>query len=176
MTEHIVLDSTHTHDLDVSIERVDIADWLSHLGNEEYKRCCPGDHIACGFTHSDDGRPMSINVEVVGGTLLIQQYVGEVFEPHLCRMVSLSDVFPASGGRTQTKVVWTLSVEPLDENRCRFVNRVMSLSADPTVGHDFDRAAAARQAATEDHVRRETPLYGESIAQSARNSLLGGRS
>jgi hypothetical protein len=37
---------------------------------------------------------MSINVETIRPSLLIQQHVGEVFETHLCRMVSVSDVFP----------------------------------------------------------------------------------
>jgi len=51
---------------------------------------------------------MSINVEMVGQTLMIQHYVAEVRTPALCRMVSTSDAFTPSG-RTRVQVIWTLS-------------------------------------------------------------------
>ena len=70
MTDPILAESSYSHDMDVSIDRIDIADWLAHLGNAEFQRCCSPDHIACGFTHTDDGRPMSINVETVGPSCL----------------------------------------------------------------------------------------------------------
>jgi hypothetical protein len=174
MTDSIIAESSYGHDIDVSIDRVDIADWLAHLGNSEFQRCCPPDHIACGFTHTDDGRPMSINVETVGPSLLIQQYVAEVFEAHLCRMVSVSDVFPLSGGRTQAVVIWNLAVEPISEARCRLVNSVTSQATTEFLelitrqGQTFEQAAAPRQQASADHNRRETPRYAASIARAAK--------
>jgi len=45
--------------------------WLYSLPTEEYKRCSP-DHIAAGATFTDDGTRMSINVEMIGGSLLVQ--------------------------------------------------------------------------------------------------------
>ncbi len=57
---------------------------------------------------------MSINVERIGGALIIQQYVAQVHRPDRCEMVSISDVFPPTGGHTKTQVNWTLSV-PLPE-------------------------------------------------------------
>jgi hypothetical protein len=181
MTDPILAESSYSHDIDVSIDRIDIADWLAHLGNAEFQRCCAPDHIACGFTHADDGRPMSINVETVGPSLLIQQYVAEVFEPHLCRMVSLSDVFPlGGGGRAQTVVIWTLAVEPRSEGSCRLVNSVTSKATTEFLelirqqGQTFEQAAAPRQQASADHNRRETPGYAASIARAAnaRQALL----
>lgn len=174
MTNSILAESTYSHEIDVPIDLVDIADWLAHLGNAEFQRCCQPDHIACGFTHTDDGRPMSINVETVGPSLLIQQYVAEVFEAHLCRMVSVSDVFPLSGGRTETVVIWTLAVEPVSEARCRFVNSVTSEATPEFLelirqqGQTLEQAAAPRQRASADHNRRETPGYAASIARAAR--------
>jgi hypothetical protein len=47
------------------LEKVDIADWLFNLPDAEYQRCSPA-HIAAGHTTTDDGRPMSINVETIG--------------------------------------------------------------------------------------------------------------
>ncbi len=115
MTDLKLSDSSFSHIIDLPVERIDIADWLFNLPNDEYKRCCPPDHIAVGTTSTDDGRKMSINVERIGETLMIQQYVAEVAEKHHCRMVSQSDAFSANG-RTKVQIIW----DPQREgDRCR---------------------------------------------------------
>jgi hypothetical protein len=53
------------HIINAPLEKVDIADWLFNLPDAEYQRCSPA-HIAAGHTTTDDGRPMSINVETIG--------------------------------------------------------------------------------------------------------------
>ena len=87
LTEMVLVESEKTATIHAPVERVNIADWLLHLPDAEYQRCAPPDHIAAGTTATDDGRPMSINVEVIGGSLMVQHYVAEVHEPHHCRMV-----------------------------------------------------------------------------------------
>ena len=87
MTDRILSHSSLSHIVDVPIERIDIAVWLFNLPEAEYQRCCPPDHIAAGATSTDNGRRMSINVEMIGETLMIQHYIGEITGPHLCRMV-----------------------------------------------------------------------------------------
>jgi hypothetical protein len=52
---------------------------------------------------------MSINVEMIGETQMIQHYIGEITEPHRSRMVSLSDAFTPNG-RPEVHVLWELSV------------------------------------------------------------------
>ena len=99
LTDKVLVESEKTATIHAPVERVDIADWLLHLPDAEYQRCAPPDHIAAGTTTTDDGWPMSVNVEVIGGSLMVQHYVAEVHEPHHCRMVSLSDV--------QTPAGWT---------------------------------------------------------------------
>jgi len=172
MTDRILSHSSFSQIVDVPIERVDIADWLFNLPEAEYQRCCPPDHIAAGATSTDDGRRMSINVEMIGETLMIQHNVGEITERHLCRMASLSDAISVNG-RTKVHVLWELSVKPISGTRCEYTN---SVTATPTEeffdfikqhGISFEQAAAARQAAGGDHNRRETPLFAESIARSA---------
>lgn len=86
MTDRILSRSSFSHIVDVPIERIDIADWLFNLLEVEYQRCCPPDRIAAGATSTDNGRRMSINVEMIA---MIQHYIGEITEPHLCRMVSV---------------------------------------------------------------------------------------
>jgi hypothetical protein len=88
--------STVSATIDAPIEKVDIAEWLFQLPDAEYQRCSHA-HIAAGTTTTDDGRPMSINVETIGDTLVVQHYVGEVREPHFCRMVSISDSISPMG-------------------------------------------------------------------------------
>ena len=119
LTDMVLVESKKTAAIHAPVERVDIADWLLHLPDAEYQRCAPPDHIAAGTTTTDDGRPMSINVEVIGGTLMVQHYVAEVLEPHHCRMMSLSDV-QTPAGWTKIQVIWDLSVTALDSASCRY--------------------------------------------------------
>ncbi|MGB3481796.1 MAG: hypothetical protein WBB07_06195 [Mycobacterium sp.] len=161
-----------TAEVETSFDDVDIAQWLKTLPTHEYQRCAPGDHKAAGYTVDDDGTPMSINVEMIGTGLVIQQYRFEVAEAHYCKMVSLSDILTPSGWTT-TQVIWELRMERLDGGRCRYTNTVTSHPTDDFLkfiadnGQTFNEAAAARQAASGTHCRVETPLYASSIARWA---------
>jgi hypothetical protein len=126
-TDRLVL-STVTATIQAPIEKVDIADWLFYLPDAEYQRCSPA-RIAAGTTTTDDGRPMSINVETIGDALIIEHYVAEVREPHLCQMVSISDFIMASG-RTKVRVEWELSVKPIDRGHCEYSNLVRAAATD----------------------------------------------
>jgi hypothetical protein len=170
--DRILSQSAYTAEIDMPASQLDIADWLFNLPEAEYLRCCIPDHIAAGVTTTDDGRRMSINVEMIGTGLVVQHYIAEEAGPLYCRMNSISDVFTPSG-RTQVNVVWELIAEPIDENRTRYTNRVtarptdafMAFIADHNI--DYEDAAAARQAAGSDHNRRETPFFAASIARHA---------
>jgi hypothetical protein len=115
---------------------------------------------------------MSINVEDVGGLLCIQHYVAEVAEPHLCRLVSISDLI-SPAGRTKAVVIWELSAKGLDGGRCEFQNHIHALATDETIaffealGTSLGEGRDARQAALEAHNREETPNYDRSIARRA---------
>ncbi|MFF2387016.1 hypothetical protein [Streptomyces sp. NPDC058108] len=154
------------------LDAIDIPEWLLHLPDSEYQRCAPPDHKACGATTTDDGRPMSINVEEIDGGLIIQHYVAEVLEPHHCRMVSLSDV-QTPGGWSKVQVVWDLSVVAQPDGTCLYTN---DIGSQPTqrfldmlaAGNlDFAEVAAARQVAVVAHNQLETPLYAASMERKA---------
>ncbi|MED4796853.1 hypothetical protein P9683_18230 [Priestia megaterium] len=168
-----ITQSVCSHIIDVPVEKVDIGKWIFSLSDAEYQRCCPPDHIAVGATKTDDGRPMSINVETIGTSLVIQHYVGEVINKDFCRMVSTSDIFLANG-RTQMQVIWELSVKPVNANQTEFTNFVSShptedfLNIIESQGLSFEQVAMSRQKIVEDHNGRETPLFAESIARAAR--------
>jgi hypothetical protein len=77
LTEKELSNSAYSHIIHAPIEKVDIAGWLFTLPEAEYCRCCPPDHISCAATTTDDGRKMSINVEMIGKTLMVQHFVAE---------------------------------------------------------------------------------------------------
>ena len=113
LTDKILSFSACTAEIDTPVDQLDIAEWLFNLPEAEYQRCCPPDHVSCGTTATDDGRPMSINVEMIGTGLVIQHYVAEEYGKAYCRMNSISDVFTPNG-RTQVNVIWELLAEPLE--------------------------------------------------------------
>jgi hypothetical protein len=166
--------STFKAVMNVPLEKVNIADWLFTLPEAEYQRCSPA-HIAAGVTTTDDGRPMSINVETIGDSLVIQHYIAETKQADLCRMVSISDVM-GKNGRTQVKVEWTLSAVKIDGQTTEYSNHVEATATDEFLafiaehGISFEKAAAARQAASSAHNEQETPLFAASIERHARRA------
>jgi putative intracellular protease/amidase len=161
--------STVTATIHVPIEKVNIAEWLLHLPDAEYQRCSQA-HIAAGSSMSDEGLPMSINVETIGDAFVVQHYVAEIREPHFCRMVSTSDsISPA--GRTKLQVVWELSVKKIDEQTSEYTNHIHSSALEETMAflleHNipFETARDARQRASHAHNQEETPKFARSIEQ-----------
>ena len=166
--------STVTATIHAPIEKVNIADWVLHLPDAEYQRCSTA-HIAAGSTTTDDGRPMSINVETIGDAFVVQHYVAEVHEPHYCRMISISDsISPA--GRTKLQVVWELSAKKTDDNTCEYTNHIHSTAIAQTLEFlkaqnvTLDAASAARQQASHAHNVEETPKFARSIEELALKS------
>lgn len=159
--------STVTHIINAPLEKVDIADWLFNLPDAEYQRCSPA-HIAAGHTTSDDGHPMSINVETIGEALMVQHFVAEVWEPHFCRLNSISDAITMKG-RTKVHLVWELSAKKIDDHTCEYSNHIHATTTDGFLafieknGLTFEQARAARQQASDSHNREETPNFAKSI-------------
>lgn len=172
-TDLILSKSAFSHVVDVDASKIDIAKWLFDLPDAEYQRCAPPDHIGAGATWTDDGRRMSINVEMIGTGLVVQHYVAEVAGPLYCKMVSISDVFTPHG-RTKVQVIWELRAKGLPDGKTEYTNSVISHPTDEFLafidknGMTFEQAAQARQEASGDHNRRETPLFAESIARAAK--------
>jgi hypothetical protein len=125
LADTILSASTETATIHAPLEAIDIADWLRNLPDKEYQRCAPPDHKAAGYTTTDDGRPMSINVEMIGTGLVIQHYVYEIAEKQHCHMVSLSDVLTPRGWTT-VQVIWDLSVKDNGDGTLQYTNSVTS--------------------------------------------------
>jgi hypothetical protein len=99
LTDKILSHAVFNAPIEAPIDKIDIAEWLRTLPDKEYQRCAPPDHKAAGYTTADDGRPMSINVEMIGTGLVVQHYVYEIAEKDHCHMVSTSDVLTPDAAR-----------------------------------------------------------------------------
>ncbi len=163
--------STVTAVINAPFEKVNIADWLFNLPDDEYQRCSHA-HIAAGTTTTDDGIPMSLNVETIGDALMVQHYVGEIRERSRCVMVSISDAITAAG-RNKIKVVWELSVAKIDEKTCEYRNHIHASATDEFLEFleqqniPFEQAREARQQASDVHNREETPNFAKSLERLA---------
>ena len=171
MQDNTLVNSSFSATIQAPIEQVDIPTWCFGLSEAEYQACSPA-HVSAGLTSAPDGRRMSINVEVIGGSPMVQHYVEEVAEPRHLRLVSNSDVFTPTG-RIKVGVIWDLSVKKIDANTCQFTNQVHSsftpelLDSLAKQGIPRDVFQTARKPVSEAHNRQETPLFAKSIERHA---------
>ena len=174
MGEHEIVDSSVTAIINAPIEKVDIPKWCFTLADREYQGCSPA-HVAAGFTTAPDGKRMSINVEVIGGSLLVQHYVEKLGRPDHLVLESVSDIFTPSG-RTSINVLWELSVKAIDSQSCEFTNHVRSSATKEFMafldrqGIPFDVFRMQRQPNSIAHNKGETPLFAASIERAALTS------
>ncbi|CAK07346.1 hypothetical protein ACCS54_29720 [Rhizobium johnstonii] len=169
--ENQIVDSSFSAIINAPIEQIDIPGWCFTLPEKDYQECSPA-HIAAGFTTAPDGRRMSINVETIGGSLMVQHYVETLGEKDHLILDSHSDVFTPSG-RTTIHVTWELSAKRIDEARCEFTNRVRSYATDEMLafldrqGIPFDIFRTQRQPMSIAHNKGETPLFAANIERAA---------
>ncbi|MBR0646913.1 hypothetical protein [Plastoroseomonas hellenica] len=171
MNDLEIVDSSFTATINAPFETIDIPGWCFSLSEQEYQECSPA-HITAGFTTAPDGRRMSINVEIIGGSLMVQHYVETLGRKDRLVLESVSDIFPPAG-RTTLHVLWEMSVKAIDSGRCEFTNRVRSRATEEfkasleRQGIPFDVFRAQRQPMSIAHNRSETPLFAASIERAA---------
>jgi hypothetical protein len=167
----LLVHSSSTSIIEAPLEQVNISEWLFTLSDKEYQRCSVS-HIACGSSRAANGKRMSLNVEEIGGSLVVEHYVEDIAEKQHCRVASTSDVF-ANGNRTTVHVVWELIAKPLSDIGCAFTNVVLVHTTDDyenfleKSGITFEQAKAALASAVEAHNAEETPLFAGSIGTMA---------
>ncbi len=171
MRDNQIVDSSFNAIINAPIEKIDIPSWCFSLPEKEYQSCSPA-HIAAGFTTAPDGTRMSINVETIGGSLMVQHYHETLGEKTHLILDSDSDVFTPTG-RVVIHVTWELSVKALDKDRCEFTNRVQSFATDEMLagldrqGIPFEVFRTQRQPMSIAHNKGETPLFAASIERFA---------
>jgi hypothetical protein len=100
-------------------ERVNLARWISTLSDHDYQACSRA-HRAAG-TFREGGTLGMVNVESVGGNLLVQHYRAEKLAANHVVMhskntrVYVSHLVPAT-----IEVIWTLEAKPNDGQSALF--------------------------------------------------------
>jgi len=166
-----LVDSSFSAIINAPIEKINIPEWVFNLSENEYQDCSPA-HISAAKTIGADGRRMSINVEVIGGSLMVQHYQEEVSEPDHLILTSFSDVFTPTG-RVLLHVKWELTVKAISNTQCEFTNHVTSHATEGLIqslerqGIPFEVFRSQRQPNSIYHNRMETPLFAASIEKAA---------
>ena len=171
MDENTLVRSSVSATIHAPLEAVDIPSWCFTLPESEYQACSPA-HCSAGATTAPDGRRMSINVEIIGGSLMVQHFVETLGQKNHLILDSESDVFTPAG-RTRIHVTWELSVKEAGTGKCEFTNRVRSYATEELLtflarqGIPFDQFREQRQPASIAHNKGETPLFAASIERAA---------
>jgi len=174
MDENNIVDSSFTAIVNAPLGKIDIPTWCFNLPEREYQACSPA-HVSAGFTTAPDGKRMSINVEIIGGSLMVQHYVETLAQKDHLILDSISDIFTPTG-RTTIHVIWELSVRELGTGRCEFTNHVSSYATEEFLtllarqGIPFEQFRAQRQPASIAHNQGETPFFAASIERAALNN------
>lgn len=149
-------------------DRIDLPAWLAILSDRDYQACSPA-HRAAGVFH-EDGVFGSINVESVGGHLLVHHYLSEGASARRIVMHSRNTrVYVMHTVPATIEVIWTLEIEPQDSKsslfRCSVEVRLPALLT--VLGTLTFLPAFLRW-----HVQGETPLFAADLARKVADGRL----
>ena len=105
---------SHQVAIRVPADQIDLPDWLFTLSEQDYAGCQHG-HRAIGVL-GGEARTGMVNVESIGGSLLVQHYETQLAEKNHVTMISpasrayLMHLLPVTCG-----VAWDMRVTPCDE-------------------------------------------------------------
>ena len=145
--------------INAPVERVDLENWFYTLSDTEYQACAKGHKGAGAFV--ENGVRGTVNVESVGGTLMIQHYREVSAGPRRMEMLSKrSRAYIFHLIPTHITVRWTMTAASKTANSTTFTCTVEAitpaalriLSASIFVPYFLRR-----------HTLEETPLYAADI-------------
>jgi hypothetical protein len=135
--------------------------WLSSMTDGEYQACSRG-HRAAGTFQNGTSFGM-VNVESIGGHLLVQHYLAQTVEAEFVFMhsqksrVYLFHVFPVS-----IEVDWSLAVDPKDRHNARLTCSVETRMRKPL---ELLAQLGMLPFFLRRHVQEETISFGKDIAR-----------
>ncbi|MEU4235766.1 hypothetical protein [Actinoplanes sp. NPDC026619] len=151
--------TSHCTPLHVPIQAVDLEEWIFSLSDEDYRAASP-QHRAAGVTRSNGIRG-TINVESIGGMLIIQHYREVTSGAQGFELLSeRSRVYLFHVVPVPARVRWTMAVEP-----GRNGDSQLRCTVELTLSF-FLRLLAATAATPffiRRHVRNETPGFARDI-------------
>jgi len=121
---YVLADVVSEFVIDRPIESLDLAYWVFQMSDRDYRNCARG-HFGAGSSPLPGGTRASINVESVGGHLLVQHYEPELLEPHHIRMVSYaSEMWIFRLVPSRVRVIWDVSLVKQDDAHCIFRDHI----------------------------------------------------
>ncbi|TCD26506.1 hypothetical protein EZ456_13005 [Pedobacter psychrodurus] len=168
----ILAEHTSTTVINAPIEKINLTQWLFTLTDHEYQACSTA-HIAGGSSVTDDGKMISINVEMVGDNLLVQHYHEDISEAGHCRVSSISDSISPLG-RATMGITWELKIKKISDEITEFSNHIIVLLTEDLkillekagiTDLALVKPEMLKNAAKHNH--EETPLFAKDIEKKA---------
>ena len=148
------------------VNAIDLYQWLTHITETDYQGFSPA-HRAIGMCQKEDGEGM-INVESIGGNLLVQHYTIVQKERQVLKLISpRTDAYLFHLLKVHVWVEWTMSIGYQDATSCEFTceigvsypSALLAIAAQLVAGNYFIRR----------HLQEEAPQFAQDIEQKFRS-------
>lgn len=146
--------------LGLPVEAIDLYQWLTHITEADYQHFSSA-HRAIGLCQNEDGEGM-INVESIGGNLLVQHYSIVQKERQALKLISpRTDAYLFRLLKVHVGVEWTMSIGYRDATSCAFTCQIgvsypstlLAIASKLVAGNYFIRR----------HLNEEAPRFAQDI-------------
>lgn len=146
------------------VAEIDLEEWVFGLSDDEYQACARGHHGAGRF--EDERGRGTINVESVGGNLIVQHYRPVQAQPSRVEMYSpASRVYLAHVVPVRAAVRWTLEATAKDATS---TDLTCAVKVDLPIALEVLGRLTGLNVFLRRHVNEETQAFGADIARKQR--------
>ncbi len=127
-------DVTSEAEIGLPAEKADLKKWLNDFSTQDYRKSARG-HWAMAGGIDRDHNCMTINVESIGGHLMVQNYRNQVVHPHSLKFVSdLTDLWIFHIVHVSIWVETELKIKSVNRSTCLLRCRVLCRTRNPVIG------------------------------------------
>lgn len=154
----------YEQEINVPVDNIDVYKWLRELTDIEYQSFSKG-HKAMGHLNEGEFGGM-INVEIVGGLLLVQHYsIKDKSKSHVNSYSDKSRAYLMGIIPIKVEVSWSLSVLAVSNQKSKFVcevgvlipSKILSFISSPVISFSLKR-----------HLKEEGALFAKDIEKKFR--------
>ena len=154
----------YEQEINVPVDSIDVYKWLRELTDIEYQSFSKG-HKAMGHLNEGEFGGM-INVEIVGGLLLVQHYsIKDKSKSHVYSYSDQSRAYLMGIIPIKVEVSWSLSVLAVSNQKSKFVcevgvlipSKILSFISSPVISFSLKR-----------HLKEEGALFAKDIEKKFR--------
>lgn len=156
--------------INAPIEAINLGNWMFTISSEEYAACAQG-HQSAAQGQLPSGKRFSVNVEIVGGTFMVQHYVETISErDHVLGLSPNTTFWQNDKDYVLAQVSWELKVAKIDGHSCELTCRASSESDNEAFVnrlHEAMKDLPAENSPLQLHINEETPLFAKDIERKA---------